>query len=289
MAPKKGKHGSAGSGGNSPGGSSGVTTTSVTVGSVTMKPRKFEEDKEEFPDWLEHFEAVADVNGWSSADMCKYLVAVLPPRMLALYKSLPDPVKQSTVFDDVRAALVSKVLPSEKIELYKSEFRSRIRKPNESLEAFSMDLQKLALKAYPGPGMDGIRDELTKDQFIAGLVTSSIRLLVRQGKPKSLNDAVRIALELESFREVEKARNVVPVSEVEPGTSAEVAPVHEKTELEKIASALQQNQQTMQEMMKLMMQRGEGRERQRSSRLKCWTCGGDHVRRNCPKNGARPQ
>ena len=49
-----------------------------------------------------------------------------------------------------------------------------------------------------------VRETLAKEQFIDCLHSSDMRLRIKQARPKSLNDAVRHAVELEAFVKAEK-------------------------------------------------------------------------------------
>ena len=56
-------------------------------------------------------------------------------------------------------------------------------------------------------------DSLAKDQFIDALTDDDTKLRVKQGRPRSLKEAVELSLELESFQLANKQRSR-PVREV---------------------------------------------------------------------------
>ena len=56
--------------------------------------------------------------------------------------------------------------------------------------------------AYPSAPLD-VRETLAKEQFIDSLVDSEMRLRIKQSRPKNLNEAVRLAVELEAFNKAE--------------------------------------------------------------------------------------
>jgi hypothetical protein len=59
--------------------------------------------------------------------------------------------------------------------------------------------------AYPKAAVS-THDELTKDQFIESLGDGEIRWSVFQLRPKDTTEALKVAMELEAFRESEKCR-----------------------------------------------------------------------------------
>ena len=61
-------------------------------------------------------------------------------------------------------------------------------------------------------------DLLTRDQFLDGLRDASVRLRVRYGTPKSLDDAIRIALEISAAEMAEQRSAKSSCSEGHSGT-----------------------------------------------------------------------
>jgi hypothetical protein len=59
--------------------------------------------------------------------------------------------------------------------------------------------------AYPKAAMQ-THDDMTKDQFIEALGDGEIRWSVFQARPKNITEALKVAMELEAFKESEKSR-----------------------------------------------------------------------------------
>ena len=59
--------------------------------------------------------------------------------------------------------------------------------------------------AYP-TGPNDVKETLAKEQFIDALVSSDMRLRIKQARSTNLNDAVRHAVELEAFNKAEEKR-----------------------------------------------------------------------------------
>ena len=67
-------------------------------------------------------------------------------------------------------------------------------------------LKVLTRAAYPDASQE-LQDVLARDNFIDALTDEDLRLRIRQAKPQSLQKALEIALELESFQLASKHRN----------------------------------------------------------------------------------
>jgi hypothetical protein len=57
--------------------------------------------------------------------------------------------------------------------------------------------------AYPTATVK-IRETLSKDQFVDALVDSEMRIGIKQVRPKNLNDAIQLAVELEAYNRAKK-------------------------------------------------------------------------------------
>ena len=93
------------------------------------------------------------------------------------------------------AALRDRFLPANHHEVKRSTFRLRTQRSDKGILAFGNAIRGLAAQAFPTMDI-AQRDLLSRDQFLDGLRDSIRRLRVRYGNPKSLDDAIRIALEV---------------------------------------------------------------------------------------------
>lgn len=83
--------------------------------------------------------------------------------------------------------------------------RNRIKTKEETLQELAHDVRRLVRLAYPkAPART--HDDLTKDQFIEALGDGEIRWSVFQARPKNITEALKVAMELEAFKESEKCR-----------------------------------------------------------------------------------
>jgi hypothetical protein len=75
-------------------------------------------------------------------------------------------------------------------------------------------IRRLAKLAYPTATTE-IRETLSKDQFVDALVDSEMRIRIKQARPRNLNDAIQLAVELETYNRAEK-RNYARSTTTEP-------------------------------------------------------------------------
>ncbi|EDO35082.1 predicted protein [Nematostella vectensis] len=83
-------------------------------------------------------------------------------------------------------------------ELARAQFKSRMKRKDESLPELASDLQRLFRLAYVTAEQD-VQDVLARNQFIDALTDEETKLRVRQGRPRTIQHALEIALELESY------------------------------------------------------------------------------------------
>ncbi|CAC5403728.1 unnamed protein product [Mytilus coruscus] len=149
------------------------TAHTVCSGSndVKIKPSKYD-GSTYWMDYLAHFEMCTLVNMWSEHQK------------------------------DLVNALEERFAPSSQTELYRVQFKERRHKASETLPELGQSVRRLSNLAYPTAPLE-LRDTLAKEQFIDALVDSEMRLRIKQSRPKVLNDAIRLAVELEAYNTAE--------------------------------------------------------------------------------------
>ena len=73
----------------------------------------------------------------------------------------------------------------------------------ESLPELGQAIRRLANLAYPTTPTE-IRETLSKDQFVDALQDSEMRIRIKQARPKYVNDAIQLAVELEAYNRAER-------------------------------------------------------------------------------------
>lgn len=169
--------------------------------------------------WLDyhaHFEACADINGWSYATKGLYLAVSLRGNAQGVLGNMPRGTKPD--FDSLVQALEDRFAPPSQTELYRVQMRERRQRAGETLPELGQAIQRLAYLAYPTASTE-IRETLAKDQFVDALVDSEMRIRIKQSRPRHLNDAIQLAVELEAYNKAERKSYARPTAP-EPGNDA---------------------------------------------------------------------
>ena len=228
---------------------------SKVVKSADLRPMKFN-GSADLEDYLKQFSSIARFNGWNSQQKAAVLMSKLEGEALTAAAVLVDPS-----FEDLVRQL-REIFSVDKQELASLKLQT-YRQQEESLEALSLEVQKLALRAYPGAD-HATREQMTKDAFINAIADDSIRSKLRDKNPRSLKECLNEGKLLETNQKIEQTRTKSSVSSVKVVTQeAEQRSRSMKTEVRKL--------------------------RDEVSRLRKMTVrGGTHCKSRPPANFARP-
>ena len=105
---------------------------------------------------------------------------------------------QRTKFCSLLSALGARFEPVQQSELHRVTLKTRLRCEDETLSELGQDVNRLVRLAYPSATVD-VRELLFKDYFIDALNDHELEWAVLRGKPESVDNALTLALEYESF------------------------------------------------------------------------------------------
>ena len=170
--------------------------------------------------------------------------------------------------------------------LNRSRLKARSRRREETLAELAEDVERLVRLAYP-EAAESMVEVLAKDQFVDALPDEDMRLRIRQNKPTTLRDALRLALELESYQIASRQR-----TKSVRGTHLEEGPTQQE---QPTASSVTSSADVLQQLVEAIRQCGKESQRRRSYRrdlaqqptesaIICWKCKErGHRRRECPQ------
>ena len=166
-----------------------------------------------------------------------------------------------------------------KKELYRAELTTRTRRRDEDWATYGDVLRTLADKAYSDLE-EKARERLALGQFLSNIENPQVAFGVRQKCPETLDAAVRMTIELESYLKI----TTTPTPVVAAATSAD--------ESEPLSKALQLLNERLDklEVMVVSKSNPSSQEKQDTDRAKdagkrgpiCWNCGKrGHIARRC--------
>ncbi|KAK3728412.1 hypothetical protein QZH41_020431, partial [Actinostola sp. cb2023] len=219
------------------------------------------------------FEMVADLNNWNSEEKAAYLAVSLVGQARTVLGDLSGEERRN--FKSLTAALATRFGTENKTEMFRVNVNNRQREKDESLPELAQAIRRLTRQAYPSAAVD-LRDILARDYFLDAITETDMRWKIRQARPKSLNEALGVAVELEAFMSAEKQRQRSARAAQVTTNSAE----NDKTK--KLNDDLREE---IEELKRLVQ--GLGAVQQNHQRFRgdgCWACGDkNHLRRDCPK------
>ena len=130
----------------------------------------------------------------SLRDQAVGVLATLAPHQRYDYRSLV-------------AALEARFEPRHQTEMHRAGLRTRLRKRNEPLLALAQDLKKLTWKAFPTANQE-LCEQMNLNYFIDALNDGEMEWNVYQGKPRSVEQAVSLAMEYESFKAARRGKRM---------------------------------------------------------------------------------
>lgn len=168
-----------------------------------MKPGTYD-GSTNWGDYLIQFTLIADHYGWDDRNKAIQLAVSLRGAAQTVLSDLsPD---QRLSFASLTYALSARFEPIHQSELYRARMKARVRHRGEALPELAQDIRKLVRHAYPSASLE-IREQLAKDCLIDSFNDHDLEWSVLQGKPKSVEDALKLALEYEAFQKGHRGRH----------------------------------------------------------------------------------
>jgi hypothetical protein len=146
---------------------------------------------------------VAEINRWGDIEKALELAACLRDAAQGVLSDMRPESRKS--YGDLVEALKNRFQPDNQAELYRAQMKNRLRKRAESLSELSHDVKRLVRFAYPAAAEE-VREHLARDCFIDSLNNSDMEWAVFQGKPASVDAAMKLAVEFEAFQAGRKRR-----------------------------------------------------------------------------------
>ena len=153
--------------------------------------------------FLSKFDSCTRYFDWSPEDRLFQLKLALngPAAQILHANNCPDSV------DRILSLLRTRFGTDQKCEMYRLELKQRRRKPNESLQQLFHDVCRLMNLAYSGH-KDEIVETLARDYFLDALSSHSMKVRIMDRDPKSIDEALRLAMRYEAYDNSDPAKQV---------------------------------------------------------------------------------
>ncbi|XP_073811775.1 uncharacterized protein [Musca autumnalis] len=149
------------------------------------------------------FETLAARDSWNDNDKAVSLLMALKGDAADVLQSIPAASRNN--YRDIMAALERKYGSEHKQEIYRMELRGRVQKPNETLQAFAADIERLAQLAYPGE-THPLVDRIKIETFASGIRDPEIKFATYAAPIGTFAETVSFALAQETARMLVKPK-----------------------------------------------------------------------------------
>ncbi|KAL3872655.1 hypothetical protein ACJMK2_035870 [Sinanodonta woodiana] len=102
-------------------------------------------------------------------------------------------------------SLERRFAPKNQTEIYRVQLKSQKRREHETLLELGQAIRRLASQAYH-KAPEELLETLSKEQSIDSLTDSELRLRIQQVRPKSLDEAIQVGVELKAFNRADFQR-----------------------------------------------------------------------------------
>ena len=149
---------------------------------------------------------MAEINDWNNSEKAIHLAVSVGDKARTTLGDLSTAERKD--YKALTSALSSRFGTENRSEMFRATLKTRTRKKDEPLPELAQSIKRLVRLAFPSAPAN-IRDTMAQDHFIDALRDSDARWKIRQARPKTLDEALTLAVELETFRTAERERSGV--------------------------------------------------------------------------------
>ena len=255
------------------------TSIQAARGSVRQRPPRYD-GKTTWEAYLAQFEIAAALNEWNMSEKAAFLATSLDGSAANILGGLSADRRQN--YTTLVTALETRFGSAVQKELNRVRLRSRRRQRGEPLVEVADDVERLARLAYNDTPV-ATQDTHAKEQFIDAITDDDLRVRVLQSRPTNLQEALRSALELESYTlavrhtPTVRAMNGVPENDAVldvPKLMEELVGRFTTSMAEQLSQVVNSGRPKLNTSNARPQSRGE-----------CWNCGDPgHYAYRCPQN-----
>ena len=164
------------------------------------KPIKFPADfdgSQSLRDYLRHFQHCSVLNGWNEEEAAVFLAASLRGEAQKVLSGMSE--VDSRDYKKIVARLELRFGVEKQRELHQARLHTRRQNDGESAQALAADIRSMSNLAYQDLPQEA-QERFAVQHFIDAIRDPDDRLRLRRDKPKTIDEALSLACELEAFR-----------------------------------------------------------------------------------------
>ena len=160
----------------------------------------FNNKSQNWSSWFRHFQAVADVHGWSKDQRALQLVSYLDETAMNVAQELGD--NELYNYDVLVKLLSDRFDPASRVSAFRSRFHGQSRRHHEDADAFADALAELCRVGYPQSPPE-LRQELIAEQFVRGQLDPELKkyllVVIRTQKDRKLQTLIEVCTDFSSL------------------------------------------------------------------------------------------
>lgn len=270
-------------------------------------PDKFDGTSVEWPEYLSHFQVVAEVNRWDDLEKGLYLASSLTGEARRILTGLKP--TQHREFDVLVERLGRRFDPACQEESHRAALRGRTRKSGETPQTYAQVIRRLVEKSYPQLGEEA-HETIALESFLKGHTDGEMKLMALMRNMQTLEEAVAFVTQYESVnRKPVKPIRMLAADEEDDETLRRMTALlkggrasgskDDKTNLgvrlpyfKGLFEAQDRKMDKILDLLGTLMEEGKGRKTyaaavasapQKGSGKECWLCKKPgHISRECP-------
>ena len=178
-----------------------------------VKPQTFD-GTSDLPEYLCHFEACADINGWDGPDKCRVFGAYLLGAARTYYLGLGERKKYD--FDYLVDSLKRRFASQNLSASWRSRLQSRKRKVGECIRQLGDDLWKMAVRGHPGLDLAQPENEWILLEAFYNAIESENSVECIRCDCRNMHDAIDVVERYETSKTRGQAVNVRAITNPAP-------------------------------------------------------------------------